>query len=684
MADRDLEQAEELLRKQRYGEAIERFRALLSSDPDNAELRARCGEAYRLAGNGDRAFHHFNKAAALHARNGDALKALRLLQAANAVSPGEPDILFRMAECLKVIGDHGSLELLLRQLVGIARGSGDRRRLWALEELAARHPEDLDIAVRRAEALTEAGRVAEAINAWKLVSARLDQRGIDFVPMIQRAAAIAPDRPDVGVDLASVLLANRRPREALVLLVPFYEKFPDDIGILEVLLAALEALGAADKIVPARIELIKARAKRGLREPAIREIAILLEAVPDDANALEVSAHAYAAFGDGAEAQQLWKRLMNLYDRTGRRFERDRAVLTVLKSNPDDEEALTLGSRALREAGRVEEAVVLETRLAALRKLRAKNVVPTKSASTPSMLPAPMIAEPQRPARAFADLDEGTIPPDEMPGEPAFNPLDHTDELSEPSIESMPIAPSPYEGNISLGVVAIRAPSVAAAPPRLGADETGELSRPEATSPGDDFHRTRIPDTAWPRPATRPRSEPPVLSTRPRTPPRTLEPVEDAPTRPYEAEELTIAPDFGLTAEHTADEDAHVALDDVHARYTDDEAGTLFGVLGEALPLGVDLAVELPPEDPTSIEETTSRMPDPFLDAEPSYDDRTELALEADLHAAARRDAAKAPPVDRGSPAGRSPAPAEFDADDGVRPTLRTKLFTEASRPKKA
>jgi tetratricopeptide (TPR) repeat protein len=679
VADRDLEQAEELLKKQRYAEAIERFRALLSSDPDNAELRARCGEAYRLAGNTDRAFHHFNKAAALHARGGDAMKALRLLHAANAVSPGEPDILFRMAECLKAIGDHASLELMLRQLVGIARGSGDRRRLWALEELAARHPEDLDIAVRRAEALTEAGRVQEAVHAWKQVSARLDQRGIDFVPMIQRAAAIAPDRADVGVDLASVLLANRRPREALVLLVPFYEKFPDDIGILEVLLGALETLGATDKIIPARIELIKARAKRGLREHAIREIAILLESAPDDASALEVSAHAYSAFGDTAEALSLWKRLMNLYDRTGRRFERDRAVLTVLKANPDDEEALTLGSRALREAARVEEAVVLETRLAALRKLRAKNVVPTKSTSAPSMLPPPAIADAPRPKRAFADFD-ATIPPDEMPGEPAFNPLDHGDELSEPSIESMPIALSPYDGaEISLGVVAIRAPSIARESPRLS-DETKELSRPEPTTPGEDLRRTHIPDTAWPRPATRPRSEPPALSTRPRTPPRVV--IEDAPTRPYEAEELTYAPDMALASDHTVDEDGPGTYSDA------DDAGTLFGVLGEGLPLGVDLAVELPPEDPTGTEETTSRMPDPFFDEpDASYDDRTELALEAELRAGTRRGVDAQPSSERSSPggggAGRSPAPAEFDVE-GVRPTLRSKLFTESSRPKKA
>src|SRR5262249_19351225 len=229
--------------------------------PENPELRARCGEAYRLSGNGERAFHHYNKGAAIYARMGDALNALRLLIFANSLSPNEPDILFRMAECKKALHDTRDLEGILRQLITVARGTGDRRRLWALEELCAVHPEDLDLQLRRAEALTESARIDDAIAAWKLVSPGLDQRGVDFVPMLHRASQSAQDRAHVGVDLANILLANRRAREALILLVPYYEKFPDDIATLETLLRALEALGAEDKIVPARIELIKARAK---------------------------------------------------------------------------------------------------------------------------------------------------------------------------------------------------------------------------------------------------------------------------------------------------------------------------------------------------------------------------------------------------------------------------------------
>src|SRR5687768_3095139 len=171
------------MRRARYSDAIEHYRAVLSVDPDNAIARARCGEAYRLTGNKERAFHHYNKAAALYQRVTDFGSALRMLQLANSVSPNEPDILFRMAECMRYLQDMHNFEPVLRQLVQVARGSGDRRRLWALEELCARHPDDLDLAVRRAETLTEAGRIDDAVNAWKVVSANLDQRSGEFVAM---------------------------------------------------------------------------------------------------------------------------------------------------------------------------------------------------------------------------------------------------------------------------------------------------------------------------------------------------------------------------------------------------------------------------------------------------------------------------------------------------------------------
>src|SRR5205823_14193178 len=139
-------------------------------EPENPELRARCGEAYRLSGSAERAFHHDNKGAAIYGRLGDALNALRLLIFANSLSPNEPDILFRMAECKKALYDTRDLENILRQLIAVARGTGECRGLGAVEVLCAVLSDDVELHVKRAEVLTEAPRIEDAIAAWKLVS----------------------------------------------------------------------------------------------------------------------------------------------------------------------------------------------------------------------------------------------------------------------------------------------------------------------------------------------------------------------------------------------------------------------------------------------------------------------------------------------------------------------------------
>lgn len=450
----ELRQADELLRKGRYAQAIEILRKLLTDDPDNGDLRARLGEAYRLGGNLERSFHHFNKGATLFSREGDVTGACRMLKAANSVSPNEPDILFRMAECLKQLNNPSELEGVLRQLVAVARGSGDRRRLWALEELCQLHPEDVDLAVNRASVLGEAGRIDDAVTAWKQVGAHLEVLGIDFVPMLKNAAEVAGERPDVGVDLADILLIAKKPRDALALLVPFYEKFPEDIGVLGALVRALEQLGAKDKVIPARIELIKARVKRGHRELAFQEVSRLMELAPEDPLAIEVSAHTYNTFGFKGDASKLWRRLVQLYERHGHLAERVRAILMLLKINPDDPDALAMGAGALREAGRAGEADALERRLREVR--RAGSVQEQPLEELPSMPDRPTDAAvrtasriaPPRMASATMTLDDKDVLQelDDYPSDVFAS----VDDLSDPEAEPLPIAPNPYAQGLDL------------------------------------------------------------------------------------------------------------------------------------------------------------------------------------------------------------------------------------------
>jgi tetratricopeptide (TPR) repeat protein len=476
------EEAAEHARKGRWAKAIDAYRALLSELPDDPIIRAELADVYLRSKNIDKAFHHFNRAAAIYQQHGDMPGALQMLIFANSVSPNEPDILYRMADCLRILGRIQELDAVLIQLVKVATAPGDRRRVRALDELFALHPDDFGVAQQRAEALGEAGRVDEAVAAYKQLAGRLVGHDVEFIRVIQRAAEIAtPERVDLGIDLAGVLLGQAKPREALALLVPYYEKFPDDVGVLAALVGALDGMGARDKVIPARIELIKARAKREQKAETLAEIEELLRIAPDDASALEVSAHAYMVFKEPAKAAEVWRRLAHGCDKRGQRLERDRAVLQLLKTNPDDEEALDLGARALEEAGRNTEAAALRQRLVEVRALKRRSASPERKPEAPKARPTP--------ARTAA-VDSEPMPIARAPTEPGPEELG-TVMLGESDVVDMRSSPK-----------ATRAP--------------GTSSRPDEPNKS----AVHTPNKAAPRhsssPKLRPSAPPPSGSTPPR------------------------------------------------------------------------------------------------------------------------------------------------------------------------
>lgn len=414
-----LEEAASFVRRADFARAIDVYRSVLSVDPDNADVRADLADAYFRSGNRERAFHHFHRAATLYMNRAATERALAMLQSANGVSPNEPDILFRIAECLKTLGHRDALREPLFALVQVARAKGDRRRLWALEELTAIYPDELDLAEQYADALAEAGRLGEAVHLYKQVANCYAPNSADFLRVLELAIQASADQTELAVEVAKFALAHHRPKEALNILVPHYEERPDHIPVLETLLAALSAMGAADKIIPARIELIKARVKLNQRPQGLHDVAELVAQAPRHPQALEVAAHAYGFFGEAEQAKEVWRELLRIAEQASLRAECDRAALAILKTDPDDEEALMVGARSLRESGRVNEAVALEARL---QEVRARNRPRPKSppASAPEskralarILPPSEAAAPVAPSRAGSRLQAPVLIKDE-------------------------------------------------------------------------------------------------------------------------------------------------------------------------------------------------------------------------------------------------------------------------------
>ncbi len=429
------ERAEHLLVEERFAEAVEQFRALLAEAPAQPELRGRVAEAYKLSGNLERALHHYLQAAKLHSAAGHLAQACLMLKGANEVSPGEPNILYRMAESLKELGQQKEFEEVLPQLVRAANLPGDRRRLWALDELYALNPHDIGVAEHRALALTRTNRSTDAIKAWQALMYIYSQQGIDPEPILSKAAETAADSPELSIVLADMMLAQQKAREALSLLVPHYEKHPEHIEVLECLLRILEQLGATDKIVPARMELIKARVKNRQKTPALVQIGRLLAEAPDYTPALEVCAHACAAFELKEEATKLWRRLCLIYQSVGNYAERDRAIHRLLKINPDDIQALRLGAQVLAEAGRTQEAKALQRRLEKVLKTQQQQLENHISEGQRSPTPPP------------ARVGRGLTIPGRGPSRPKTQVIDELDVVEVATLD--PVSELPNFGTAS-------------------------------------------------------------------------------------------------------------------------------------------------------------------------------------------------------------------------------------------
>jgi tetratricopeptide (TPR) repeat protein len=449
------EEAKDALKKGRPSRAIEILRNLLAADPDNPELRVVLAEAYHRAKNDDRAFDHYHKAAAQLVARGELERGYRAFLDALALRAGEPEILFRAAECAKVLGRGGEFEQHLLALVQRASLSGDRRRLWALDELAALYPADLSVQQQRAEALAQADRLDECVDLYRRVAARLVDREADFVHVVRRAAHLAAGRPDLGAGLATLLLERGRPKEALGVVVGFYEKAPDHVDVLEVLVRCLETLGVDAKARAARVELVKARAVHGTREQILTDVDALLFKQPDDPAALEVAAHALGHAREAQRALETWRRLLRLATQRRLRAERERALTAVLKLAPEDEEALVAQIAIAVDHARFNEADELRRRLEVVRAERRGGAAGTH-------------ADGGAAARLAGPRPSAAPPPPSAPYAPPSAP--YTPSAPPPS--AAPSAPPPAYDHAAI-VAALLAPApVAAIEPTDDAEPT--------------------------------------------------------------------------------------------------------------------------------------------------------------------------------------------------------------------
>lgn len=360
------EAAERLLASGQLHQAVRRFREILARSPDDPVVRGRLAETYRRLGNVERAFHHFEQAArTLVAFGQDALAADHLVEA-DALVPGEPEVLFRLARCLERLGRNRELAEVCLRLERAARAPGDRRRGWALERLVAVDPENPSMARHLARFHLEAGQPEPAATAYRAALAAALETGQGLEELLDEVGREARARPVLRLPLAEHALAQGDPRSALSWLVPLHELEPDSVPVLMLVERCLEALDAQSKLRATRMELVKVLVRSARPREALAAVGRLLEALPEDDEVLELCADAFSSLDRPLDAGRSWLRLAERHQSSGATADRDRAIVQLLRAAPNEVEVLSGVARLLATTGRSAEARSLEHRIAVL------------------------------------------------------------------------------------------------------------------------------------------------------------------------------------------------------------------------------------------------------------------------------------------------------------------------------
>lgn len=373
------EEAERKLASGFPDQAIEAFRALIAETPGDPTLRGRLAEAYAQAGNVDRAFYHFDQAARSFATLGDAAAAADNLARADALLPDQAEILFRWAKALLQLEDQASLKPLCTRLARVASAPGDRRRLWALDQLEAHGPGDLELAELRARAQLDAGQVEDASETFVRLLRKLAAVGPVPSALLEGLEKDAERYPELRRPLAEAALMAGEPQKALDWLGPLADARPDAIPVLEVTLRTFDALDLNSRATAARCQLAKAL----LQAERAPEATPLFEALLDspDVEHLEVAATGLSTLGRLGLAGAAWGQVIRGHHEAGRAAARDRAILQLLKFSPDAIPGLRIAAEVLAESGREAEAERLAARIG---QLEAPHTPPDRSSSTPA------------------------------------------------------------------------------------------------------------------------------------------------------------------------------------------------------------------------------------------------------------------------------------------------------------
>lgn len=291
-----LDSAQKFVNQTKYDRAIVEYQKIIAEDPRDVRTLLKIGDAYGKKGARGEACNTYKRVAELYAADGFFLKAVAVHKQILKLDPNRVDVQLDLADMytkLALTSDAlSTYENVARQY---AREGDIEGTLDILRRMGNLDPDSIQIRIKYAEALSQAGRAGEAADAFGVGAALLKQQGRmdDYIKVAERLLFHRPNDTPIARELATLYLQRRDAKRALAKLQICFKADPKNIHTLDLLALAFEQLGQTAKTVSVYREMVRLLQDQGEEDERAKVLNRILELDPNDKEARQALA-AYA------------------------------------------------------------------------------------------------------------------------------------------------------------------------------------------------------------------------------------------------------------------------------------------------------------------------------------------------------------------------------------------------------
>ena len=373
--DKVLRDAEKLVQKGKYEQAIREYEKVLKKFPEDTTIINRVGDLYGRVGQLQRAIELYEEIAKHFTRDGFTTKAIAILKKIQRLDPQRLDVFERLAG---LYFDQGLMIEAKREYQILAdwyvKNGELEKAIEAHEKLVDLDPSNHVSALRLADLLLRRGEVTSALKVYErlgqmlLDAGKLDEaerlyrhvleqdppEGDFLLPVCNafleagRSSVVlefltfgvkrSPENSELKVLLVRTHLAHGESKAALETAREILESDPENAEVRSLVGGAMLTSGevgdAREMLVPAVTDLLE----RGEHKQAQAALKDLLHEMPDDQEVLKLAVRAYRPSGDDETLFTLQAALAESYFQSGEQEGAKRLYITLLESEPDNQQ----------------------------------------------------------------------------------------------------------------------------------------------------------------------------------------------------------------------------------------------------------------------------------------------------------------------------------------------------------